>query len=81
MWNDAFLESAVMSAPRLELTVNGERRQAAAETLELALAEFGFGAVKVATALNGEFIPAARRAAIRLANGDKIEIVAARAGG
>ena len=70
-----------MSAPRLELMVNGECRQVVAGTLELALAELGFGEVKVATALNGDFVPAARRAATRLAHGDKIEIVAARAGG
>ena len=36
---------------------------------------------KVATALNGEFVPARVREAIRLKDGDRIEIVAPRQGG
>jgi sulfur carrier protein len=70
-----------MAAQRLELTINGERQQVAAGTLAAALAELGFGEVKVATAVNGDFVPAARRAMLQLANGDRLEIVAARAGG
>lgn len=70
-----------MSPHEHEITVNGEPQRLAADTLERALAELGFSGVKVATALNGEFVPAGRRSEIRLASGDRIEIVTARAGG
>ena len=39
------------------------------------------GEAKVATALNGEFVPARARAATPLKEGDRIEIVAPRQGG
>lgn len=64
-----------------ELTINGERQLVAAETLDGALIELGFGTAKVATALNGDFVPAARRGLVLLKAGDKIEIVTARQGG
>jgi sulfur carrier protein len=70
-----------MPQKALELTINGERQLVAAGTLEGALIELGFGAVKVATALNGDFVPAGRRGLVQLKAGDKIEIVTARQGG
>jgi sulfur carrier protein len=65
----------------MTLIVNGERREVAAGTLAEALQALGFGGAKVATALNGEFVPARARAATLLKAGDRIEIVAPRQGG
>lgn len=63
------------------IVVNGEAVATAAETLAALLAETGFGDAKVATAVNGDFVPLARRAQTVLADGDRIEIVSARQGG
>lgn len=70
-----------MPEPALELTINGERQLIASATLERALFELGYGDAKVATALNGDFVPAGRRGGITLKPGDRIEIVTARQGG
>ena len=70
-----------MSAARRIITVNGKPHEVGAATLEAVLAELGFGAAKVATALNGDFVPAARRGHAQLADGDRVEVVSARAGG
>lgn len=64
-----------------QLLVNGEPVTSPAATLDLLLAELGLGDAKVATALNGDFVPAARRSGTPLAEGDRIEIVSARQGG
>ena len=65
----------------LDLTVNGERHTLLVSTLDRVLAELGYGELKVATALNGDFVPAAKRAATVLQPGDRLEIVAPRQGG
>lgn len=64
-----------------ELLVNGEAVKTGATTLATVLAELGYGEGKVATALNGDFVPAARRASTAVASGDRIEVVAPRQGG
>ena len=68
----------------LDLTaVDAELRRVdhrAANLAEL-IAELGYGDAKVATALNGEFVPERARAGTRLAPDDRIEIVAPRQGG
>ena len=69
------------SAASLDVMVNGQNRQVNAATLETALLELGFGESKVATALNGDFVPAGRRGSTALKRGDRIEIVSARQGG
>lgn len=69
------------SHDRLDLIVNGATTSAAARTLAALLDEQGYGDRKVATALNGAFVPAAARTATRLKSGDRVEIVAARQGG
>lgn len=66
---------------RLKLQVNGEPVETGAATLADLVAAQGFGGQKVATAINGEFVPARARADKQLATGDRIEIVSARAGG
>ena len=69
--------------PAAERTVvlNGERRPSRAATLAALLDEAGYADAKVATAINGEFVPARARASTALADGDRIEIVAPRQGG
>lgn len=65
----------------LMLVVNGEAREVRGATLAGLLDELGYGGQKVATALNGEFVPVRLRAATRLAQGDEVEVVAPRQGG
>jgi sulfur carrier protein len=63
------------------LFVNGEPRELAAHTLAQALVALDYADAIVATALNGEFVPARKREATLLREGDRIEIVAPRQGG
>ena len=65
----------------MTLIVNGEPRELAAGTLAEALRTLDYGEAKVATALNGEFVPARARGATPVKDGDRIEIVAPRQGG
>ncbi len=61
--------------------MNGEAQETGAETLAELCARLGYGEIKVATALNGEFIPAVRRAGTPISADDRVEIVAPRQGG
>jgi sulfur carrier protein len=63
------------------LIVNGEPREVVAATLAEALQALDYGEAMVATALNGEFVPARVRSAAPVKDGDRIEIVAPRQGG
>jgi len=65
----------------MKLVVNGEMQDVPARTLAEALQSLDLAEAKVATALNGEFVPARARAATRVNDGDRIEIVAPRQGG
>ena len=65
----------------MRLVVNGEPQEVAADTLADALQSLDFAEAKVATALNGEFVPARARALTPVKDGDRIEIVAPRQGG
>ena len=65
----------------MRLVVNGELQELPAATLADALQSLDLAEAKVATALNGEFVPARARAATPLKDGDRIEIVAPRQGG
>jgi sulfur carrier protein len=65
----------------VKLVVNGELQEVAAATLADALQSLDFAEAKVATALNGEFVPARARALTPVKDGDRIEIVAPRQGG
>ncbi len=65
----------------MKLVVNGVEQDVAAETLAAALDALEYGETLVATALNGEFVPARKRAETVLREGDRIEIVAPRQGG
>jgi sulfur carrier protein len=70
-----------MAEAVIKIRVNGEDATTAARTLEDLLVASGFGVLRVATAVNGYFVPAAERARTMLEAGDKIEIVAPRQGG
>lgn len=63
------------------LIVNGEAVETSARTLAELVAEQGFAAGAIATALNGDFVPKQARNGTRLASGDRVEIVAPRQGG
>lgn len=65
----------------MKLTVNGESREVAAATLAALLAELDYEGGWLATALNGEVVPAREREACRLAEGDRVEILSPMKGG
>ncbi len=65
----------------LRIRLNGEPVATEAATLADLLAEKGYNGAVVATALNGEFLPKARRAGTPLAEGDAVEVVAPMQGG
>jgi sulfur carrier protein len=65
----------------MKILVNGAWRDTNAVDLAAALHEMGYGEAVVATALNGEFVPAGLRPAARLAEGDRIEVLAPMQGG
>ncbi len=66
---------------RMRILVNGEGRNIDATTLEAALAELGYAGTRVATAVDGDFVPASRRVACRLDENSAVEIVAPMQGG
>lgn len=65
----------------MRIQVNGDSRELRAADLAAALEELGFGGAVVATAVNGQFVPAAARARAQLADGDRIEVLAPMQGG
>jgi sulfur carrier protein len=69
------------SGASIELLVNGQRAASTARTLEALLDEQGFGGAKVATAVNGAFVPETRRSETLIGAGDRVEILTARQGG
>lgn len=65
----------------MRIEVNGEVREVTATTLAAALDELGWGTAKVATALNGDFVPASARTDQALRDGDRLEVLAPMQGG
>ena len=65
----------------MKILLNGESLATEARNLDELCASLGYGEAKIATALNGSFVPAASRAATQLAPKDQVEIVAPRQGG
>ena len=61
--------------------VNGEPCEVEAANLADLLRKLDYADAIVATALNGEFVPARRREATPVRDGDRIEILAPRQGG
>ena len=65
----------------MRILVNGAWRDTDAAELAAVLAELGYGEAVVATAVNDEFVAAAARAHTRLADGDRVEVLAPMQGG
>ena len=65
----------------MQIFVNGDRHDIEPATLALALNALGYGGKKIATAVNGRFVAAAARPELKLADGDKVEVVAPMQGG
>ena len=65
----------------MRLIVNGDAQELSAANLAEALKALDYADAIVATALNGEFVPARKREATPVKDGDRIEIVAPRQGG
>ncbi len=65
----------------MRILVNGAWRETAASDLATVLEEIGFGGSVVATALNGEFVPVTARDRARIAEGDRLEVLAPMQGG
>lgn len=65
----------------IELTVNGESVEVEDAGLGALLAELGTSPRGVAVAVNGEVVPRSAWESYRLANGDRVEVLSAAAGG
>ncbi|WP_417248168.1 sulfur carrier protein ThiS [Celeribacter sp.] len=65
----------------MKIMINGTPTDVRGDTLAEVLDTLGYGGAKVATAVNEEFVPAAARAQVTLAEGDRVEIVTPRQGG
>jgi len=65
----------------MKILVNGAWRDTHAVDVAAALNELGYGEAVVATALNGEFVPNGARPGARLAEGDRLEVLAPMQGG
>lgn len=65
----------------MELVVNGESRPCQASTVDELIDALGLPRERVAVELNGELVPRAARAHMRLKDGDRLEIVTLVGGG
>ncbi|PQO23301.1 thiamine biosynthesis protein ThiS [Rhodobacteraceae bacterium WD3A24] len=65
----------------MRIEINGEAREVTATTPAELLFELGWGEARVATALNGEFLPKTARERTELAEGDRLEVLAPMQGG
>jgi sulfur carrier protein len=65
----------------MRILVNGAWREAGGAQLAGVLQELGYGDSVVTTAVNGEFVAAAARAATPLHEGDRLEVLAPMQGG
>ncbi|GBQ23805.1 thiamine biosynthesis protein ThiS [Acetobacter estunensis NRIC 0472] len=65
----------------MNIVVNDEPKVVAARTLATLIGELGLADARIATAVDGAFVPASGRENLALTDGMKIEIVAPRQGG
>jgi sulfur carrier protein len=65
----------------LQILLNGESVATDARNLDELCVKLGFAEARVATAVNGSFVAAAKRGQTPLAPKDEVEIVAPRQGG
>ena len=65
----------------MKISINGTPKEVTKTDLAAVLHETGYGALRVATAVNGNFVPVSQRASYQIEAGDQVEIVAPRQGG
>jgi len=65
----------------MKLQLNGAPIETDCITLTELLSANGYGDARVATAVNGTFVPAAMRASHALSDGDQVEVLAPMQGG
>ena len=65
----------------MKIEVNGASHEVQAATVAGVLAELGWGEARVATALNGAFVPKAARGTTGVTEGDRLEVLAPMQGG
>ena len=65
----------------MKITLNGAPHEVRANRLSEVLAELGLADARVATAVNGDFVPATGRDRVLVAEGDRVEVVAPQQGG
>lgn len=65
----------------MKITVNDEMQDVSATTLAGLIDELGYAGARIATALNGHFVPKTERVRAMLAAGARVEIVAPMQGG
>lgn len=65
----------------MNVQINAETHDIQSTTLDKALAELGITSIALATAVNGTFVSRAKRKAITLCEGDRIEVLAPMQGG
>ena len=65
----------------MNIILNGDRQAVTGPTVADVLIEIGLGTARVATALNGDFLPAGLRATTTLAEGDRLEALSSMQGG
>ncbi len=78
---DCTVSESPGEAPEIVIHVNAEPRAVRAATLADMLEALGYGGQKVATAINGDFVPERLRAQTPIGAGDRIEVLSARQGG
>lgn len=65
----------------MRIILNGKAQEVSAGRLDTALEELGFSSALVATAVNGNFVPADDRPRTVLQEADRLEIIAPMQGG
>ena len=65
----------------MNIILNGTRRTTTSRTVADLLVEIDLAQAQVATALNGNFLPANQRAATALTEGDALEVLSPMQGG
>ena len=65
----------------MKISINGVAKDVTSTNLTAVLHEAGYGDARVATAVNGNFVPVVQRESCSIEAGDQVEIVAPRQGG
>ncbi|MEM9045860.1 MAG: sulfur carrier protein ThiS [Pseudomonadota bacterium] len=65
----------------MTIWLNGVETRVETTRLDQLIDDLGYGAAKVATALNGDFVPKAQRPTTEVKPGDRLEILAPLQGG